>query len=128
MEIFKIAAVGICGGILAAVLKNSRSEFCIPVSVATGVVIILMIIEYIENTNSKILEIVLRYGIDISYMRIMIKVICIAYICQFACDILRDAGQASVAVKVELAGKLIIFSYAFPIAEALLETAAKILT
>lgn len=127
MEIFKICAVGICGVVVFGILKNSRSEFCVPVSVVCGVVIVMMIMQYIKDTNVKLALIVSDYGIDISYIRIILKVILTAYICQFTCDVLKDSGQAAVAVKVELAGKLIIFSYAFPIARALIMAAEKIL-
>ncbi len=127
MDIFKIASVGICGGIIAVVLKNSRSEFCMPVSIATGAIIVMMMLAYIKDTNLKILETAMQYGIDISYIKIIIKVILTAYICQFTCDALKDAGQASVAVKVELAGKFVIFSYAIPLAKQLISAAEKIL-
>ncbi len=127
MDIFKIIAVGMTGAVLAGVLKNWRGEFVIPVITVTGIVIIYMLSDYMVSLNSTLSEILLRYEMDISYIKIVVKVILIAYICQFSCDMLKDAGFSSVAVKVELAGKIVIFSYALPVAEALLEVGSNLL-
>ena len=127
MDIFKIAVIGICGGITAVILKNWKSEFVLPLSLITGMVIIYFVVRYIYEINASAAEIALNYGIDISYIKIIMKVMCIAYVCQFACDLLKDSGISSVAGKVELAGKLIIFSYALPVVKQLLKLAAGIL-
>lgn len=127
MEIFKIIATGMTGAVLAGVLKNWRAEFVIPVITVTGIVIIYMLSDYMLSLNASLSELFLRYKMDISYIKIIVKVILIAYICQFSCDMLKDAGFSSVAAKIEFAGKIVIFSYALPVAEALLNAASELL-
>lgn len=127
-EILKIASVGICGGILAVVMKCWRSEFAMPVALVCSMAVIFFVLDYIREINLSVLELASGYGVDISYIKIIIKVICIAYICQFASELLKDAGLGSIALKVELAARLIIFSYALPVAKRLLELAARILS
>ena len=127
MDMFKIAVIGICGGAVCVVLRWSKSEFCIPVSIATGIIILYFLFGYIENINSEITQLAAFYSIDIFYIKTVFKVICIAYICAFACDLLKDANLGSIAFKVDMAGRLIIFMHAIPIARALLQAAEKIL-
>ena len=127
MDIFKITAIGICGGVITIVIKNYRSEFALPVSLMCGMVIVYIAVDYISKVNLAAVSLATQYGMDISYIKIIVKVMFIAYICQFACDLLKDSGLSSIAVKVELACKLVIFSYAFPVAEALLKLAVSML-
>lgn len=124
---FKVAATGVCGGIVCIFLKNNKSEFYIPTAIITGVVIMYFVLSYVTGVNEKIIELTAKCGIEISYIKIVMKVICIAYICTFTCDLLNDANLTSVALKVEMAGRLIIFSYAIPIVFALTDMCEKIL-
>ena len=86
------------------------------------------ILDKVVLVNQNLIEFATNYNIDISYIKIILKVICIAYVCQFACDVLKDSGFSSLALKVELAARLIIFSYAFPIATELLKKTAEIVS
>ena len=126
-EILKVASIGICGCIICAVLKNYKSEAVVPVMLASGIVMMFFILDKVSNVNAQLIEFVASYSIDISYIKIILKAVCTAYVCQFACDILKDSHMSSLALKVELASRLVIFSYAFPIASALLKTAAEII-
>ena len=51
----------------------------------------------------------------------ILKVLAVAYITDFTAQLCRDAGEASIGSKVELAGKIIIFYLAMPILTAILE-------
>ena len=47
MEIAKIAAVGIVAAVLAITLKKTNPEISLQVSLAAGIVILLMSVEYL---------------------------------------------------------------------------------
>ena len=126
-DMLKIAVIGICGGIICVVLKNSKSEFGIPISIAAGMVILYFSLGLITDINAEIVTLAAKYGLEIYYIKVIFKVICVAYICAFACDLLKDSNQGSLAFKIDMAGRLIIFIQVIPIARALLETAEKIL-
>ncbi len=55
-----------------------------------------------------------------SYFPVIIKVLAIAYITEFATALCQDAGEKSIAGKVELAGKIAIFFAAIPVFNSLL--------
>ena len=61
----------------------------------------------------------LSYGKE--YFPIILKVLGIAYITEFAVAICNDAGEKSIGSKIELAGKIAIFFAAIPIFVSLLD-------
>ena len=63
----------------------------------------------------------IQTGVNLFHIEIVLKIIGISYICQFAADICKDAGEASIAGKIELGGKIIIISLSMPIIYNLLD-------
>ena len=59
-------------------------------------------------------------GINGEYISILIKVIVIAYICEFAVQFCADAGEKAIGAKIELAGRVLILAASLPILENLL--------
>jgi stage III sporulation protein AD len=57
----------------------------------------------------------------------VLKIIGIAYIAEFGAQIVRDAGQESIASKIELAGKVLILVLAIPIISIIIETVMKLM-
>ena len=62
-----------------------------------------------------------KSNIDIKYVDIVLKIIGIAYISQFASQICSDAGENSIASKIEFAGKVIIMVISAPVLMSLIE-------
>ena len=72
-------------------------------------------------------NIVSKTSIDTSYITIILKVTGIAYLIEFGKDICIDAGQNSIANKMEIAGKIIIASLSVPIITSVFELVEKLL-
>lgn len=66
-------------------------------------------------------------NVNTVYIETILKIIGIAYIAEFAVQITKDAGQGSIASKIELAGKIIILAMAVPILTVLVETILKLI-
>lgn len=62
-----------------------------------------------------------NFNIHTNYISALIKIIGIAYICEFASQICIDAGEGAIAKKIELSGKILIVSCSIPILNDLLE-------
>lgn len=127
MEIFQIAGVGIIATILIIILKQIRPEFTVLVSIVTGVIIFAFLLPKLSYVIDTISSLSNRVDVDISYFNTLIKIIGIAYIVEFASQICRDAGQNSIAMKIELGGKVLIMVLAIPVLLALLDLIIKIL-
>lgn len=72
-------------------------------------------------------KLAMQANIDMIYLETILKIIGIAYIAEFGAQITKDAGQNSIAAKIELAGKILIMVMAIPIIGAIIETVIHLL-
>lgn len=128
MIVFKIIGIGICGTVLALTVKQYRPELAIAVPVLSAAAILLLCVPYLSSVLTMFQNIAEESGIDTAYVKIVIKIIGVAYICQFASDICKDAGESSIAGKIELGGKVVIITLSMPIIYGLLELTSKIIS
>ena len=127
MELIKVAVVGIIGAIIAGMLKDWKSEFSIYVVLATGLGILIFILSTMQNIIIEFYTLVQRSGIDADIYTGVFRIIGIGYVTEYASEICRDSGSASISGKIELAGKVTIFVMSFPILEKLIQTIMSIL-
>lgn len=127
MEIFQIIGIGIIATILIVVLKETKPEFSILVSITAGVIIFSMLLTKLVYVIDTISTLSGRFDVNISYFNTILRIIGMAYIVEFASQISRDAGQDSIAMKIELGGKVMIMVLAIPILMALMDLIIKIL-
>lgn len=127
MEILQIVGLGIVATILIIVLKAQKPEIAVQVSIITGVVVFLLIASKLSAVVDLINDYARKANIDMAYLAILLKIIGIAYIAEFGAEVCRDAGESSIASKIELAGKVIIVVLAVPIITSLLELIIKIM-
>ena len=115
MEIAKVIGIGIVGGILAVAVKKTNPELGMQVSIAAGVIVFCLVLGYLAQAVDFIRSFAEQYGALYQGTLVLLKVIGIAYLCEFGVQVLRDAGENALAVKVELAGKVIIFAVTLPL-------------
>ena len=121
MDIFKIIAVGVVGGILSITVKQYRKEYGLLVGLASVLVILFFTLGTLETAIGQISMIKEKSGVDTRYFSAVIKVVGVAYITQFGAEILRDGGEGAIALKVEMAGKVFILGLTIPIITEFLE-------
>ena len=121
MIIYKIIGIGITGAILSVLVKQYRPDFAIAVPILVSVAIFVFCVPYIESAVDMLSDITDKAGIDMGKAGIVVKIIGVAYVCQFASDICTDAGERSIASKIELGGKLVIVAMSMPIIYSLLD-------
>ena len=119
MEIIKIVGVSIFAVIMIIILKGYRPEMALVLSIVTGIGIMLFAIYKMSSVINVLNDLVTKSGINKDFLLIIIKVIGIAYIVEFGKNICIDAGQSSIATKLEMAGKVIIVVLTVPIISSL---------
>lgn len=85
------------------------------VGIAISVVIIGMCSRRLGTIISSIKDIAGYINVDKAYIYILIKLIGIAYLCEFAAGISKDAGYSAVAAEIELFGKLTMLMVSLPV-------------
>jgi len=87
----------------------------------------LFLIGKITSVIQVLEDLALKANINLIFLKTILKIIGIAYIAEFGAQIVRDAGQESIASKIELAGKILIMVMAIPIVSVIIETVVKLL-
>ena len=123
MELIKVLGFCLISAIICLVLKQQKSEYALIVSIAASVLILILLIKNIFVPISIIEQKIESYGIDSDYFKTALKALGIGYITTFIADSCRDAGQASLASKAELAGKISIFILSVPLLLSVMDTA-----
>ncbi|HEX3028533.1 MAG TPA: stage III sporulation protein AD [Clostridia bacterium] len=121
MEILQIVGIGIIAVILIITLKAQKPEIAMQISIVTGIVIFLLIASKLSAVIQLINSFAQKANINTGYISTLLKIIGIAYIVEFGSEVCRDAGESSVATKIELAGKVTIVLLAVPIITSLLD-------
>ena len=84
-------------------------------SLSLCIAIIAVCVERIRLIIGRIKNISLNVDIDKTYILILLKLIGVAYICEFAAGISKDAGYGAVASQIELLGKLTMLMISLPV-------------
>lgn len=121
MDIIQITTIGIVSTILALTLKKQSSEISILISIAAGILIFLIIVPKLTALMGVLRDLATAVDSDLTYLSVILKIIGIAYIAQFGTSVCSDAGEAAIASKIELAGKVMIMVVSAPIMLALVD-------
>jgi stage III sporulation protein AD len=122
VEIIQIVGLGLLATVLILIIKEQKPMFAFLLTVFTGVFIFIYMISKIDAIINIIQLLADRSGIPSIYLKTILKIIGIAYIAEFGAQIIRDAGQGTLASKIEFAGKIIILVMAVPIIGVIIET------
>ena len=121
MSIGILMALIIIAIILALSLKSRYPEISSIISVCLCLVIISVCVDMLNIIINKVKSISSNVDIDKTYIFILLKLIGIAYICEFASGISKDAGYSAVASQIELLGKLTMLMVSLPVLEQVIE-------
>ncbi len=122
-----MVGVGIVATFLVLVIKETNPLFAFLLATFTGIVIFVALVGKIADVIRVIEQLALQAKVDNLFFGTILKIIGIAYIAEFGAQVTRDAGQGSIAAKIELAGKLLIMVMAIPIITVIIETIMQIL-
>lgn len=119
MPILKIVAVALITAILTVYLKKNTPEIAMFVGIAGGILIIFLLSDYLFNVAEYLKSFFEKSGIESELIKIVVKIIAVAYLFEFASSAVKDLGENSLAEKVIISGKVIILTMSFPILNSL---------
>lgn len=121
--IFYIIALALVALVTAVYLKNSGLPVAgLLVVLCGGILILLKVIPYLVELFHTISDLAGSSDLSTDYLSLVIKVVCLAYIGEFAGQLCRDAGENGMAQKVELGAKVVIMVMAVPLLQTILTT------
>ena len=85
------------------------------IGILTGIMISLSVTYKFNFIIESINELAKKANIPTMYISLIIKLIGIAYLMEFAIQICKDCGEGNIAAKLEFGGKIIVMTMSFPI-------------
>ena len=115
MEFAKIIVLGIILSVLTVLLKNIKPEYSLICVIVGSIILVMYILSGVQSIFEYFKTIVDRTGVDNVMFSTLLKIIGVGYLIEFSASICNDSGNSSIADKIVLAGKILIFSMGLPI-------------
>lgn len=122
MNIFSICVFAVVAVIMMVALKPRNSEIALMLGISCSVIILMMILSQVSTITQTVNQIIAVSGISTSYIVILLKVIGICIITEFAVNTCKDAGSQTLSNNVSLAGKIMVTVTSLPLYSDILNT------
>lgn len=120
MDALQIAGLTVCAAVIALVLRRLRPEAATALVLAAGAMTALLILPQLAEIVTGILSLADTGQVRDGYMVQLLKVGGISLLTDFAAQTCRDAGEDGLAMKAELAGRVLLIALALPVMRTLL--------
>ena len=127
-EFFGAAVFCITAAALALVLRQYRPEYAVLVSLGCSVVVLLWIIGGIAQIMEALEGLLDDSLLSRDLVQVVLKCLGVCILTELAGQTCRDAGEAAIAAKAELAGKGTLVLVSLPLFERLLQVAETLLS
>lgn len=118
MFILQLCCIALITAICAFILKSHKSELVPLCLTAGGIIMFLFAFDYLYESVQFLREFSNSTGIDNEIIRIIFKIIGVAFIIELTAGSVKDLGFEGVADKLVLCGKIVIFVVAVPVLSA----------
>ncbi|MDD7483330.1 MAG: SpoIIIAC/SpoIIIAD family protein [Clostridia bacterium] len=115
MELFSIIGMGLIAAVVCLLLRKTNPEIAMLLSLAAGILLLIPAFSQIQEIFAAFQSISSRYSALQPYLTTLLKAAGICLLTQFAGDTCRDAGESSLANRIEFAGRISILGMAVPL-------------
>lgn len=122
MDMVQIGLIGAAGALLAVQFKSGKAEYGIYISIALSLLLFFSVLEHLRTVVSAVRKLGDYIRMDQVYIGTLVKMMGITYIAEFSSSICKDAGYQTIAVQIEIFGKLSVLVLSMPVLTALLST------
>ena len=115
MGIIQISMLGIGAVVLALLLKQQKSEYALYLSLTAVILILIFSMNRLQVVMETIQKIEQYTGIDAAMLKILVKLMGITYVAEFASGICKDAGFSAIGSQIEMFAKFSIMAVSVPV-------------
>lgn len=117
-----IAVVGVllCAAMLAVVLRAQRPELAMCLGLAATTAVAIVLVRQLVPLISAMRRLLTMTTLPSEGFGVVLKAAGVCLLTQIAADTCRDAGEAALASKAELAGRVLMLMLSVPLFEELL--------
>ncbi len=117
----KIAIIGVIAVMLALSVRQDQAGFGMLVVLAACVLILGLSLTKMQGVLKVIQDIGAVLQEDVLYIQVLLKMLGITYVAEFASALCKDAGYGAVGGQIEFYGKLMLLVVSMPIVENLVK-------
>lgn len=118
----RVAMLGIAGILTALQLKALKPDYSVYLCLGVSLLIFSFAAEKLTVILDGLQAVQRCLPLNTGYIRILMKIIGITYIAEFASDLCKDAGYQTIAGQIQIFGKMSVLAVSIPILTALLDT------
>lgn len=122
MNILSICILSVVAVIMIVTLRPKNGEIALMLTISCSVIILVSVFSQVSAVMDTINNIIAVSDINTSYVAILLKVIGICLITEFAVNTCKDAGSQALANNVSLAGKIMVTITSLPLYTDILNT------
>ncbi len=127
MDVFRVIGIGLLATSLSLLLRQQRPEFSLAMPILGAAGILFCVLPYLQEVLVMFETMANQVGLESRYLKMIVKIIGVAYLCQFGAELCRDAGESSIAGKIELGGKVMILALSMPVISGFLDLVSSII-
>ena len=128
MEIYKVAVTGIGSVLLGLLFRKCKEEYAVYIALAAGLLILCFALGKLGEVVEAVKVLQEELQLEDSYIRILMKMLAVTYIAQFASAICRDSGSSAVAGQIDMFARLTLAALGTPVFVALLKMITDVLS
>lgn len=117
----QICVLAIAGLFAALIIKKDKPEFAVLIIMLVSFLIAIRILTVLGNAMAELESWEAILGGNIAYISLLLKIIGITYVCDFAANLCKDSGYAALSNHIELFGKVAIMVAGFPIIRIMID-------
>lgn len=112
--------------LLLILLRRDRPEIALLLALAATAIIMVGLLKNVSEILMVFEALAIKANVNTNYLKLIIKIVGIAYLAGFGAQICKDAGENGMAAKIELAGKIFILTMGIPIMVGILDLILKV--
>jgi len=120
MEIVSVCGIALIAILLSSVLKQFKKEYAVFLSIILGIVLLKYSITVLSDKLNFFNSIIKNSSVG-DFGEVLLKTFGVSLVVETASDICKDAGESSIASKIELIGKIEILIIGIPLIERIIQ-------
>lgn len=117
----QICVLAIAGLFAAIIVKKDKPEYASLIIMIVGFFIAIRVILVIEGVVEELEGFEGFISQNVTYLKLLLKLVGITYVCDFAASLSKDAGHSALANHIELFGKMAIMVAGLPVIKIMIE-------
>ena len=123
----QICVLAITGLFAALVIKKDKPEYASFIIMLVGFFIAIRVLLVLEGVVEELEGFRTLISQNATYVRLLLKLVGITYVCDFAASLSKDAGHSALANHIELFEKMAIMVAGLPVIKMMIEMLEEIM-